>query len=130
MQNVRALDFADESFDCTVDKSTMDCLYCCDDSREACKDMVRECYRVLKPGGVHVSLSLHSPEKGLGYLAARGSLRWEVSHFLVPNPRYDGPESGRSEHHTVFVCQKPLNAARGGSGRSVGSRGSGAGSTA
>lgn len=104
--NARHLDFGDESFDVTFDKSTMDCLFCCDDSVEACRDMVCECHRVLRMGGKHIVLSLHGIDKVLPYLQSRGVVHWDIEYMEIPNPRYDGPESGRSPVHMLFVCTK------------------------
>lgn len=105
VMNVRDLDFGDDSFDVVLDKSTMDCLFCCEDSVDACRDMVCEGMRVLKPGGTYICISLHGHTKVLSYLHMPN---WTIRYFSIPNPRYDGPESGRSETHTVCVCRKLL----------------------
>ena len=54
------LAYDDETFDVAFDKSTMDCLFCCDSSNTIIAEMMRESWRVLKPGGLFISLSLHS----------------------------------------------------------------------
>lgn len=107
VMDVQALSFDDASFDIVIDKSTMDCLFCCENSTEIVCNMLTEGYRVLKPGGNYISMSLHDEAKCLPYLTAHPDIHWKVEWERIPNPRYTG-ENGRSQFHHVFVCKKPL----------------------
>lgn len=66
VMDVQALSFDDASFDIVIDKSTMDCLFCCENSTEIVCNMLTEGYRVLKPGGNYISMSLHDEAKVRG----------------------------------------------------------------
>jgi len=63
VMDVQELAFPNALFDVVVDKSTMDCIFCCDGSVRIVGRMLTEAYRVLKPGGMYISMSLHTPEK-------------------------------------------------------------------
>lgn len=50
------------SFDVVLDKSLIDTLMCFKDAKAATHAMVRELRRVLRPGGLYVTLSLHTEQ--------------------------------------------------------------------
>ena len=68
VMDVQKLDFDDEVFDVSIDKSTMDCLFCCTGSTEIISNMMTEAWRTLKPGGLFMTISLHDEEKVLPYI--------------------------------------------------------------
>lgn len=102
--------FDDETFDVALDKSTMDCIFCCENSRETISEMVHEIWRTLIPGGLYIFISLHDAEKVLPYMlenAAGDPFEWaNFDHFSVPNPRWE-PDSDKSKTHEVFIAIKP-----------------------
>ena len=57
----RDLEFKEESFDCIIDKSTVDCLLTAKNPLSNVAKTLKECQRVLKTGGVHITLSLGLP---------------------------------------------------------------------
>ena len=68
VMDVQNLDFDDEQFDVSIDKSTMDCLFCCSESTHIISNMMTEAWRTLKPGGLFMTISLHEEEKVLPYI--------------------------------------------------------------
>jgi len=54
--------FEDESFDVVIEKNTIDCLFCYEDYPVRVMKVMKDCYRVLKEGGVMLSFS-HGKEK-------------------------------------------------------------------
>ena len=52
--DVSKMPFDDETFDVALDKSTMDCIFCCENSRETISEMVHEIWRTLIPGGLYI----------------------------------------------------------------------------
>jgi len=68
VMDVTSLSYENAHYDVVFDKSTMDCLFCCDDSSHIISEMMCEAWRVLKPGGLFISLSLHDVDKVLPYI--------------------------------------------------------------
>ena len=60
--DVRDMEYEDESFDCVIDKSTIDALLCGDDAFLNVARMLKEVSRVLKPGGTYLVISYGKPE--------------------------------------------------------------------
>mmetsp|Transcript_12859 Transcript_12859/g.8968 ORF Transcript_12859/g.8968 Transcript_12859/m.8968 type:complete len:124 (+) Transcript_12859:301-672(+) len=54
--------FQDNFFDLIIDKSTIDCLLCGDKAYLNSALTIKECYRILKPGGIMLSVSYAAPE--------------------------------------------------------------------
>jgi ubiquinone/menaquinone biosynthesis C-methylase UbiE len=110
VMDVQKLEFDDETFDVAFDKSTMDCLFCCDGSNEIIAEMMREAWRVLKPGGLFISLSLHHAPKVVPFVEVDqdGHLfDWtDVETFPITNPRWE-PGSEKSESYVCVVAIKP-----------------------
>ena len=79
VMDVQKLEFDDETFDVAFDKSTMDCLFCCDGSNEIIAEMMWEAWRVLKPGGT-LAFSTWPPEHYVGQMFAL------VGKFVPPPP--------------------------------------------
>lgn len=110
VMNCTELSFDDETFDVAFDKSTMDCIFCCDNSNHQISEMMMESWRVLKPGGVFISLSLHNVDKCLPFIESDehgNPFDWnEIEAFSVPNPRYE-PGTEKSEKYVCIVAIKP-----------------------
>ena len=110
VMNCTKLSYADETFDVAFDKSTMDCIFCCDNSNHQISEMMMESWRVLKPGGLFISLSLHHLEKCLPFIESDehgNPFDWNnVEHFSIPNPRYE-PGTEKSQSYVAIVAIKP-----------------------
>ena len=59
----RKLEFADETFDCIIDKSTTDALLCSKNANKNMALMMKDCQRVLKTGGMYIAISMGIPSK-------------------------------------------------------------------
>lgn len=71
--------------------------------------MVKECYRVLEPGGRLITFSLHSPEEVEPTYSELG-LDWKVTAFQIQSDRWNDSENRkRSVAHTLIVCDKACN---------------------
>tara|TARA_A100001015_G_C14868345_1_gene663293 strand:+ start:221 stop:979 length:759 start_codon:yes stop_codon:yes gene_type:complete len=110
VMDVQNLDFDDEQFDVSIDKSTMDCLFCCSGSTHIISNMMTEAWRTLKPGGLFMTISLHEEEKVLPYIQLDehgNEFPWKKVEVLnVPNPGWK-PGSEKSKTHCVIVAIKP-----------------------
>ena len=67
VMDVQKLDFDDEVFDVSIDKSTMDCLFCCTGVQRSYQYDDRS-WQTLKPGGLFMTISLHDEDKVLPYI--------------------------------------------------------------
>jgi ubiquinone/menaquinone biosynthesis C-methylase UbiE len=54
---LQPLPFQEGSFDAVIEKNTIDCLFCFEDYPAKVLRVIKECYRVLKEGGVMLSFS-------------------------------------------------------------------------
>ena len=110
VMDVQNLEFDDETFDVVFDKSTMDCIFCCDKSNEMIAEMMKEAWRVLKPGGIFLSLSLHDAKKVVPFveLDSDGNcFDWaDIETFPISNPRWE-EGSEKSENYVCVVAIKP-----------------------
>lgn len=105
VMDARNLPLADESVSCIIDKSLVDTMLCYSQSRKATSDFIREMCRVLAPGGVFISFSLHGVEEVVRYYT-KHSRAWLVSPFRILNSRWSPEESRRSVAHSLIVCRK------------------------
>eukprot|EP00924_Labyrinthula_sp_SR-Ha-C_P003201 maker-scaffold_15-snap-gene-2.27-mRNA-1 protein AED:0.02 eAED:0.03 QI:247/0/0.66/1/0.5/0.33/3/1065/219 len=109
VMNAQHLDFEDEHFDAIIDKGTLDSILCGEGSTNNAAMTLKECIRVLKPGGKYICISYGTPDNRLGYLEAQGELNWEVSIDTVPKPTVTGEplkdENGTSVHY-IYKCTK------------------------
>ncbi|XP_047095451.1 EEF1A lysine methyltransferase 4-like isoform X2 [Lolium rigidum] len=46
--------FADGSFDCVIDKGTLDAMMCGDDAPHGASRMLEEVARIMRPGGIYI----------------------------------------------------------------------------
>mmetsp|Transcript_8531 Transcript_8531/g.13844 ORF Transcript_8531/g.13844 Transcript_8531/m.13844 type:complete len:209 (+) Transcript_8531:182-808(+) len=109
VMNACHLDFKDETFDCIVDKGTMDSILCGEGSTGNVAKMLSECVRVLKPNGVLFMISYGVPDNRLGYLES-DEYPWKVSVSTVAKPTVSSaavPDSKDANSvHYIFVCVK------------------------
>jgi len=109
VMNACHLDFPDESFDCIVDKGTMDSILCGEGSTGNVAKMLSECVRVLKPEGVFFMISYGVPDNRLGYLESE-EYPWKVSVSTVAKPTVSTTAVTDSKDansvHYLYVCVK------------------------
>jgi ubiquinone/menaquinone biosynthesis C-methylase UbiE len=75
-------------------------------SKEKTACLVKECYRVLQPGGRFITFSLHSVEEVETTYRDAG-LDWKVSCFRIKSDRWNATNGRkRSRAHTMIVCDK------------------------
>ncbi len=109
--NCSALNYPDASFNAVIDKGTLDCLLCGENSTAITGRYTHEVARVLKPGGVFIVVSYGAPENRLSYL--EGDYGWFVSVQTIPKPTIntaglpDTVSSDSTSCHYVYVCKKP-----------------------
>ncbi|GFR49716.1 hypothetical protein Agub_g11870, partial [Astrephomene gubernaculifera] len=121
--------FPDSSFDGVMDKGTLDAILCGERSGQHASAMIRECYRVLKPGASLMLVTYGDPSSRLPYLAE--VVGWDVTVYAltkqevveaedaepVVRPLIKGPYpasnldcmdalSGLEGMHFVYICQK------------------------
>ena len=99
----------DGTFDLIVDKALFDCQLCSDSNFVKVTNLVREMYRVLKPGGTYVMVSHGKPESRLGFLTMSEddatNLDWNVDTKKITKAHIEG-RGGDDEYYHVFVVTK------------------------
>ena len=61
VMDVRKMSYEDKSFDIIIDKSTIDAILCTQSPSLNAAMVLSECQRVLRIGGVYVSISYEHP---------------------------------------------------------------------
>mmetsp|Transcript_5592 Transcript_5592/g.7083 ORF Transcript_5592/g.7083 Transcript_5592/m.7083 type:complete len:208 (-) Transcript_5592:1483-2106(-) len=109
VMNACHLDYPDETFDCIIDKGTMDSILCGEGSTGNVAKMCSECVRVLKPNGVFIMISYGVPDNRLGYLESE-EYPWQVSVQTVAKPTVSAaaiPDSKDANSvHYIYCCVK------------------------
>ena len=74
--------------------------------------IMKEMFRVLKPGGIYLCVSHGLPTTRLSYLNPKGS-NWAVEYKKAPKPPVESGQevSGASDHHFIYVCKKGIGKA-------------------
>jgi ubiquinone/menaquinone biosynthesis C-methylase UbiE len=85
--DVRQLKFPDAHFELLMDKGTLDSVLCGSNSTENAAQMLREAYRVLKPGGFYVLVTYGRPQLRMPYLE-QPRFRWDIAHQTVAKTRF------------------------------------------
>jgi len=104
--DVRSLTFPSSSFDCVLDKGTLDAILCGADSGKHASSMLSECQRVLRPGGCLLVITYGQPSSRLSYLEQR-AYDWEVSYDTLGGTRYmykcskKAAVSGANDHSSI-----------------------------
>jgi len=111
IMNCCQLLFDKESFDVVLDKSTMDCLCCCENSVHQISEMMKESWRCLCPGGLFISLSFHAKERVISCIQYDEDgclIGWsDIECFLIPNPKVERGEEATPAHYVCVVAIKP-----------------------
>lgn len=85
------MSYPDESFDLVLDKSTIDALLCGGTgAHTTVAKMIKECQRVLKTGGIYVTISFGNPftremhwkRQNLGFDLQTIKLDKQFEHFM------------------------------------------------
>uniref|UniRef100_M8CCK3 Methyltransferase type 11 domain-containing protein n=1 Tax=Aegilops tauschii TaxID=37682 RepID=M8CCK3_AEGTA len=124
--------FSDESFDCAIDKGTLDSLMCGVEAPLSAAQMVLEVdsvssdCRLLKPGGVFMLITYGDPSARIPHLN-QPVCSWKIVLYILPRPGFKGnirrsvfdpvplTESGRlpegfvledPDSHYIYVCKK------------------------
>jgi len=110
--DARALDFEDGTFDCVVDKGTLDAILCGENSVANAQKVLSEVHRVLAPNGVYILISYGTPDHRAHYLK-KPELHWKVypeqqvhkptisTSIAVSNEDKDSPN-----YHYIYICKK------------------------
>jgi len=100
IMDARELQFDNNSFDSVIDKGTIDSAFCGAGSHQNVKKIVNEIYRVLKPGGVFISISFGLPDQRKPWFN-RPEFEWEMSETVIRREK-----NGRDTKHYVFILKK------------------------
>lgn len=97
--------FPPDIFDMVIDKSTLDCIMCGENSFQRVSSYIKGVYKCLKPGGSFVVVSYGLPDTRLGYLKNK-YLPWSVEQARVA--KYTDGFTGidQSRYHYVYICTK------------------------
>ena len=106
--DARNMQIPDNCFDLIVDKALFDAQLCSIDNISSVNSLLKEMYRVLKPGGVYIIVSHAEPSRRLSYLT-RGGFRWSVEYIAVTKQQVNGlAEEGSQKYHYVYTCRKNI----------------------
>lgn len=122
--------FGDKSFDCVIDKGTLDAMMCADDAPHGASKMLEEVTRLLTPHGIYLLITYGAPKERVPLLKQSGC-SWSIALYIMPKPGYQlkmnksAPqptmdevaltENGQlppdyvlkdPESHFIFVCQQ------------------------
>lgn len=87
VMDVRSLTYPSSSFDCVIDKGTLDAILCGENSSKHANSMLAECQRVLRPGGCLLVITYGQPSSRLTYLEQK-SYQWDVTYETLGGTRY------------------------------------------
>lgn len=102
--------FQDASFDCVIDKGTLDSLMCGTDAPLSAFQMLEEVSRILKPGGIYMLITYGDPSVRVPHLNKSGC-NWKILLYIIPRPGYESREgcsSPSSLMEPVPVTEKGL----------------------
>lgn len=86
VMDVLALDLPDASMGAVIEKGTLDAVACRDDGEEAFDRACAELHRVLRPGGVFLSISMRAPWSRQARLE-RPALGWRAEAIAIAKQR-------------------------------------------
>jgi EEF1A lysine methyltransferase 4 len=118
----RNLKYAQQTFDIVLDKATLDCFFCGENSYEKVNQILKEIYRVLKPKGVYIFISYGGPERRLVHLQKKEDFDWEIRMEKIIKMRQapgDGDtqteELAEPDYQYIYFCVKRGSDAQGNS---------------
>jgi len=92
--------FGDESFDCIIDKGTLDAMMCGDDAPHGAFKMLAEVARIMRPGGNYMLITYGAPKERLTLLN-QVRCHWEVELYIMPTPEYQLKRSNGASHAAI-----------------------------
>ncbi len=112
----------DNCFDLIIDKALFDCQLCNAANMTTVTRLVREMYRVLKPGGTYVMVSHGPPDTRVGFLVGDSqeqasvgtgtgvsAMKWTITHEEIPKPPInDKVEVAADKFFYVYKCKKDI----------------------
>ncbi|XP_024522994.1 EEF1A lysine methyltransferase 4 [Selaginella moellendorffii] len=96
-------EFKDNTFDAAIDKGLVDAMVCATNGAGDVTQMLREMYRVIKPGGNFVMVTYGFPLIRVPALMDRG-MSWITNCWILPKP-YSGSEL--SEYPSPIPMEVP-----------------------
>lgn len=85
--DVRSLSCAAGEFDTVLDKGMLDSLMCGASAPTSAAGMLKEVYRVLKPGGVYILITYGDPRVRVPHLKSEEvAAAWEIRLHVIPRP--------------------------------------------
>ena len=82
--DVTDIQYLDNTFDLAIDKGTIDCLTCGSNPFVNVAKMNQEVQRILKPGGIYMSISYGAPENR-NFHFQRRFLTWDFVSQQIPS---------------------------------------------
>eukprot|EP00004_Rigifila_ramosa_P012560 TRINITY_DN2722_c0_g1_i1.p1 TRINITY_DN2722_c0_g1~~TRINITY_DN2722_c0_g1_i1.p1 ORF type:complete len:220 (-),score=42.72 TRINITY_DN2722_c0_g1_i1:155-763(-) len=108
VMNATSLHFSPATYDVIIDKGTLDCVLCAENSTHNSDKMLSELSRVLKAGGRVLYITYASPEIRKPLLD-KPKYGWTIETISLPKPTapgvtHDDPDAPKE--HTLFVLTK------------------------
>lgn len=109
--DVKSMQFSEGSYDCVIDKGTLDSILCGDGSGPNAHAMLSEIHRVLTPNGVYICISYGVKDQRNEYFVNK-DFDWTVSHHMVAKPTISTSAVVASERndeknfHWVYIMRK------------------------
>ncbi|KAJ6852337.1 methyltransferase-like protein 13 isoform X1 [Iris pallida] len=102
--------FHDESFNCIIDKGTLDSLMCCADAPLSAFQMLEEVSRIIKTGGIYMLITYGDPSARVPLLNNSGC-KWKIMLYIIPRPGFQargGCSSSKSTMEPIPLTDKGL----------------------
>ncbi|XP_078179465.1 uncharacterized protein LOC144573555 [Carex rostrata] len=99
--------FSDRSFDCVVDKGTLDALLCGTNALQAASQMLGEVNRVLKQSGIYMLITYGAPSVRVQYLKQAGP-NWKITLYILSSSRVEEEINGSSSSAELTMEPVPL----------------------
>lgn len=93
--------YESNSFDCVIDKSTLDSILCGDDGYLNAIKTVNETHRVLDQGGIHIYVSYGTPDQRLKYLNGK--------HLGFSTEFFELAKQGQREDFMSILIAGPIS---------------------
>ena len=100
------LQYPQGCFSVVIDKGTLDCVLCGEQSFQRANAMLQGVYRALQPGGVYILVSYGMPDTRIGYLKSK-YLTWTVEQAKLSKMRLEHFANYEvSQYHYIYICTK------------------------
>jgi ubiquinone/menaquinone biosynthesis C-methylase UbiE len=102
--DVTSLDFGDSSYDVVIDKAVMDSILCGEGSTDKVIAMMMEVQRVLKPGGVFMSVTHGEKDTREFYFKHPKLSAWDIQLEQAAKDSVSLKDTEPKFFHSVFMC--------------------------